>query len=236
MGLEQLCSDLAHDSTADRDAWGSAAALPTLLQRQGPSWQLLCQGDGNRLLSLSYAFCCTHHWGNGNGWWGSISWVLPSTSIEPLLCSRRKPPPLAAVSVQADCRVQGHLDGATPQGLAEASAGSVGDDLRHMSSGSQRQGHSSWQVRSCSNIVMNACAALLQCTVLTMRADSSQQFAQYGSCAASVQALHCQASEQLQTGRRVCTGAHVGSIQPGRSPSGIENMVFHRPQRGRGSA
>ena len=235
MGLDQLCSDLAHDSTADRDAWGSAAAVPTLLQRQGPSWQVLCQGDGNRLSFLSCAFCCTHHWGNGGGWWGSNSWVLPCTRIEPLLCSRRKPPPLAAVSVQADCRVQGHLDSATPQGLAEASAGSVGDGLPHMSIGSQRQGHSSWQVRSFSNIVMNAYAALLQCTVLTMRSGPSQQLAECGSSASSVQALHCQASEQLQTGRRVCIGAHVGNIQPGRSPSGVENMVLHRPQRGRGS-
>ena len=35
VGLDQLCSDLAQDSAAGGDAWGSSAAYPTLLQRQG---------------------------------------------------------------------------------------------------------------------------------------------------------------------------------------------------------
>ncbi|CAL5228362.1 g11480 [Coccomyxa viridis] len=59
---------------------------------------------------------------------------------------QRKPPPLAAVSVQADCRAQRHLNSAMPQGSMDvASLAQEGDSLLQRSSSGQGQGHSCWQ-------------------------------------------------------------------------------------------
>lgn len=73
------------------------------------------------------------------------------------LCHCRKPAPLAAVSVQADCREPRPRDSATEQGLSatEWQGGHMDARFTSREGGSsaerccsdQRQGHSSWQVR-----------------------------------------------------------------------------------------
>ena len=90
-----------------------------------------------------------------------------SACAQPSPVPCRKPPPLAAVSVQADCRLQGHADAATLQRSRDgASARQDGEGLQQMSSSGRRQGHSRWQVNSILHSSLVTDAAPSQCMML----------------------------------------------------------------------